>query len=192
MVRFHQRVRVARTKHLNDYTDAEMRACWYNGFDYNEMGEENKFIVQLHRVANHLYADESTYPARGLEHCIEQDCNQRESARQESIRAVLLEQDQLRSNPSSSNDMHATILASIYQMYTQGPQLKARFHGLSDQDAAWGNGDEMTSRDPSLAETRAGKDFLSQKHVTTQQQTIKPSTATTSTSHPSAMPSRVH
>ena len=153
-VRFSKALTVRQTLHHKDYTPEEIAACWYDGFESEEMVNEAKFVASLYQNPD-LLVDDNKYPKRGLESILNKD----NTDAKQSIKAVLFFQEehskkgssskQLKSSPDgspsspknrkravvspSSSSSSSKRIESVYTVYTQGSKFQARLVGLSDE-----------------------------------------------------------
>jgi hypothetical protein len=129
-VQFAQTVTVHQALHIRDYTDHEVRACWLDCYEYDNIMDEVNFVVGLHKNKD-LCVGENEHPRRGLEMYLNGGIL--ETSKQ-SVTAVVNEQDVQRRTKKSSSAR----IESAYTVYTQGSRMQARFNAIAD---------EMTVRD---------------------------------------------
>lgn len=81
-VSFHPSVSVRKTIHINNYTDDEIDACWYNDKERQDIRGDIHFVVNL--ISNDLLRqDTEEYSRRGI------DCRTRENvARRQKLRSL--------------------------------------------------------------------------------------------------------
>jgi hypothetical protein len=89
-VYFKETVSIRKTVHINDYSDAEVEACWYSGNEFYEMKREVRYTVDL--IDRGSILDERTYSKRGLENRIRNDAQMRAKRKTTARGAVIREQ----------------------------------------------------------------------------------------------------
>lgn len=116
------------TLHLNDYTDEERSATWYNREEFMDMKMHRRRIVQLMQTGQAV--DECT---RGLENKTRDGSTIRQMDIFSSVGAVLDEQD----TQEFSGTFNPEALAYVYTMYSHSSQRRAQERAMKDQMEAF-------------------------------------------------------
>uniref|UniRef100_A0A7R9ZMR6 Uncharacterized protein n=1 Tax=Craspedostauros australis TaxID=1486917 RepID=A0A7R9ZMR6_9STRA len=124
-VSFNRRVRVKETLHLNNYTDAEIDACWLSKQESMHIRQDIANTLRQHHQHNGgvSYSD-----IRGLECRTKQGSEQRRRDRNESISAVLDEQDLQDHEGSCCPD----IISYVYTEASRSAQIRANVRAILD------------------------------------------------------------
>lgn len=126
-VSFSPAVRVVPTRHWNDYTAEELRACWYQGAEYKQFRHEIKKTVVL--IKNHIAINEYESSARGIECFTQEGARQKRLNKLKGWHAVFDEQDQ----QYHAEIVDPVMLALAYRQSSQECQHAASHMGLCDE-----------------------------------------------------------
>lgn len=125
-VRFCNSVKVRKTRHLNDYTDYQIHACWYSKGERKAI--ERDAQLQVRRMdSGMLEADSEDCCTRGLRNSAQ--AQQRQALRSLAIETVLREQRCQRERGSSNQEL----IAELYEDVTSTSRASSRAIALKDE-----------------------------------------------------------
>ena len=127
-VTFNEKVRAKKTIHFADYSDEEIRVCWYDDCDYRRIKNDVKFEASL--LENDCLDDDdsSKYCSRGLSHLTTKGAKQRSANKRRGL-ALVLEEQNLQQEEGSNDPEY---IAEIYASSTASCQAVAR--RVAEQD----------------------------------------------------------
>ena len=132
-VTFCNAVKVRRALHLVDYTEAEIKATWYDDDELKVIRNDIQWTAQrMMRGSKVSSADDAYRCSRGLECQTTTETRRRFAKRAFSRAAVLEAQDYQRRKGYSNTE----VIARVYQEVCKSSQCEAHTVGLSDQNAA--------------------------------------------------------
>jgi hypothetical protein len=132
-VTFCGQVRVRHALHINDYSDDEIDATWFNAAGMKRIRKELRYTMDLMQQEG-AEIDEVKYSSRGLEYQVAEGAYLRKKNRIDAVDAVLDEQDEQRREGVVDEEM----LAMEYGNCTSRSQLAAQVIGRLDQKIASG------------------------------------------------------
>jgi hypothetical protein len=115
--------------HLDDYTNAEIEACWFGELEISLLLKGIRQTINLIEQ-NILLDNDNRYCSRGLETFTTKGTIQKNQIRAKARDAVLDQQDVLRWQTESMIDEHK--IAEVYRGSTQESQMAAYTKGVSD------------------------------------------------------------
>ena len=138
-----------KTRHLNEYTDEEIRKCWFQTDEYQvirqnaklaaRLSERRRLLITTPTTDNGDTEDETLY-VRGLEAFTRQGRFERQRNKRTGLVAVLEEQQRLREEQSATGKQDSQYigesLASVYIKAALGPRDKALQVAALDARAA--------------------------------------------------------
>jgi hypothetical protein len=117
-------------RHIDDFSDEEIAAIWFDQQYYANIKTEYKNVVFAMERGRHVEGDEQT--SRGLEHRTEEGSWARFQTKRDSYNAVLDEQDRQWKEDSDDHDK----ISQIYITHSHKCARKAYQMGLMDEIAA--------------------------------------------------------
>uniref|UniRef100_A0A7R9WY23 Uncharacterized protein n=1 Tax=Craspedostauros australis TaxID=1486917 RepID=A0A7R9WY23_9STRA len=132
-VAFHQTVRVKEIIHINDYANDEIDACWCSKQDKIHTRQDIANTLRQHNSNSNSSTNNSDLDIRGLECRTKQGSQQRRADRDESISAVLDEQDLQEHEGSSCPDM----ISAVYADTTRNAQMRANVQAMLDYQVVY-------------------------------------------------------
>jgi len=121
---------VESTLHLDDYTDEEIEATWYQLDELKEIKRSRKALVKRMEAGEEL--DECEDCVRGLETKTKTGNRLRQSEILAASAAVLDEQDL----QDEKGEVDLDMIATVYRMYTRHSQSQAESRGKADAEEA--------------------------------------------------------
>ena len=113
--------------HINNYTQKEIRACWYSPREYNQFKREAQCAVAL--INKGIKIDETRSSVRGLESKTKSGRKVATTSRENALNAVFTTQTRPRQQRTSLQEQ----IASQYQEAAEESRMKAYTIGLSNQ-----------------------------------------------------------
>lgn len=127
-VSFCEQARVKRTIHIDDYSDIEIKDCWYSSFDYERMEQEIRRTLELMQTGRGDAIDDVEFSHRGLEFRTEEGKHLRLKNKRRAQDAVLdMQEFQQWEGISDPNK-----IASVYGECSYPCQVAAYMAGISD------------------------------------------------------------
>ena len=122
--------------HIDDYTEKEIEACWYNSRDYKGMKKDIKHTVQM--IESNQTVDENKgYCVRGVEDHTTDAKIPKYRRQERAIQAVLdqqeYEDDDHDNDEDSPDDDSDHAIAQAYRKQTLSGQLAAYTKGVADE-----------------------------------------------------------
>ena len=130
-VSFSDAVQVKKALHINNYTEDEINATWYNESDYHQIREEIEFTADLINLG-FLNDDSVAYSRRGLEYQTPLGARRRRTNKVNSYCAVLDEQD----IQWEAGYDHPELIAKAYSVASYHCQAEANLIALQDEKSA--------------------------------------------------------
>jgi hypothetical protein len=115
--------------HLDDYTNAEIEACWFGELEISLLRKGIRQTINLIE-RNILLDNDNRYCSRGLDTFTTKGAIQKNQIRAKARDAVLDQQDLLRRQTGSMIDEQQ--IADIYRGNTQESRMAAYIKGVSD------------------------------------------------------------
>jgi hypothetical protein len=115
------------TIHIDDYTNEEISACWYNAVELKTVIVENKTTLLL---MDNVFFSNDRICSRGLESYTQTGQASKRQHREDAIDAAMDEQD----FQTDEGITDPEIIADAYIERTRQSQVTARVMGLSDQE----------------------------------------------------------
>jgi hypothetical protein len=134
-VTFATKVRRNFSLHINDYTEKQRQAAFYNAEDVRAFKKEN--IRTLRKMEKNQRIDENEFcTSRGLERYLREASKLRNVRRRAAISAVLAQQCMIQEDETDDNDMPADeSIALAYSSFTGSSTVSAYLMGLGDEEA---------------------------------------------------------
>ena len=129
-VSFSPDVHVKRTLHINNYSDDEITATWFNETDFQRIHQEISVTVQMMERSEPI--DHNKYCSRGLEFRTRVGAHQRLQNKVDARDAVLTEQDLQWNEDIDDPEM----LADVYRDISRCCIVSAHMAGLFDEKMA--------------------------------------------------------
>ena len=134
-ISFHPSVQVKETVHVNDYSDEEIKNCWFTTAEYRRIKADNQCAVdQMFNGSEHTNDEESlsNICLRGLESSILQGANRSHHHRIQALYTVLQEQ----SVQAHEGVQDEYSLAKRYKECTYKSKMASYLVGISDAKAS--------------------------------------------------------
>lgn len=130
-IKFAERVKVRMTTHVNDYTDDELKACWYNGDEFKAIRADVRFAAGL--VSSGMMNQDTPYHCRrGVECKTRENTARRQQERLNALYAVFDEQDL----QTDSCVYDPEYIAHAYKAASAASKTHARAVALRDEREA--------------------------------------------------------
>lgn len=130
-VRFSENNQVFPVKHLDEFTEEDIQAVWYDVKEYTEIKNNYKLTLYMMDCNKSLPQD---HTSRGLEYRTQEGAWARYENKRDAYNAVLDEQDLQWKEDKDDHDM----LAYVYLEHTVKSREAARLVGEQDAKAAQG------------------------------------------------------
>ena len=130
-VSFHPRVTCKRALHINNYSDDEVMASFYQEDDYLEMREDVRRCVQLIEQGHDHALDDINYCRTGVENRTTAKLQNRVAHRMRAVDAVLNEVDRQWNAQEEYDD---EIISELYKQITASTTYQAHSAALAIQN----------------------------------------------------------
>mmetsp|Transcript_18433 Transcript_18433/g.42327 ORF Transcript_18433/g.42327 Transcript_18433/m.42327 type:complete len:366 (+) Transcript_18433:267-1364(+) len=138
-IRFHGRVQFKTIRHVNEFTDDEIRNGWYDKDDFNAMSDNVSEIAALISKGKKTLNGE-VLCTRGLEHIVEEElADYRAQKMISSIDAVLDAQEEQWEEGRDDPD----VIAKLYAEYAKSLLEEAHMIGLQDEKEGYKTWDDL-------------------------------------------------
>jgi hypothetical protein len=166
-VRFASDVKVYPIRHLNDFTNDEMKKMWYNEQEWNNIKQDCFAITSVVSDKTLLLIAQRSGYFRGLESCTLEGFQRRKRNRSRAVASVLEEQD-LQRKRNYDRDVDPNAIAAVYNVHSQHCVDAARRMGQEDEKQAkliYSQGfDAQIDRHSSQTSSSVSRKFISVKN----------------------------
>jgi hypothetical protein len=129
-VEFKEMAQVFLVEPVAEYSEDEVRMCWFENFEYAQIKANNKILTKM--LEKHTYKEDDVFCFRGLEFKVGDSSHKRRVAKEKAARVVFSEQ----MRQWQENDRNDELIRLEYLTVTAECQIRASMLGLQDSVAA--------------------------------------------------------